>query len=59
MGLRGGVQKAAKKVTGGDEPAAKKLPWYKGKNLVWNIITAIALILAALFVARRMGWIAF
>ncbi len=59
IGLRGGVQKAvgAGKSEGSeDEP--KKSPW-KGMNLVWNILTAAACVLAGVVLLRRCGVIEF
>jgi hypothetical protein len=55
IGMRGGVQKVARGVSGGDDkPAARQSQW-RGRNLVKNVVTGILFLLAGLFLLQRFG----
>jgi hypothetical protein len=50
MGMRGTVQRAAKAVSTSTADPAKKR-----SNLIWNIITVIAVAVTAVILLRRFG----
>jgi len=52
VGLRGGVRRAAKAVV--SEPAGSQR-----KKMIWNVVTAILIVAAAVFLLRRFGVIHF